>query len=142
MLLVYNKGTKCYGWIGNVEKCKKVVIPEGVTSIGDRAFHGCSSLISIDIPESVKSIGEGAFYKCSGLTSINIPKSVTTIGRETFCKCSNLTSVNIPEGVKSIGTSAFSGCSSLDVVIDNSKDNVKVGKDAFYRCKSVTWLKE
>ena len=49
-LLVYDKGTKCYGWVGNKEKCTDVVIPEGVTSIGEWAFGRCSSLTSINIP--------------------------------------------------------------------------------------------
>jgi hypothetical protein len=44
--------------------------------------------------------------------------------------------------VTSIGKSAFGGCSNLEIVIDNSKDNVKVVDGAFTGCKSVTWLKE
>lgn len=117
-LLVYDKGTKCYGWIGNVEKCTNVVIPDGVTSIGAGAFLGCSSLTSIKIPKSVTSIGDRAFYGCSSLTSINIPDGVTSIGEE-----------------------AFGGCYNLDIVIDNSENNVKVVWNAFENCKSVKWLK-
>ena len=164
-LLVYDKGTKCYGWIGDKEKCTEVVIPESVTSIGEKAFFECDNLTSIIIPESVISIGSLAFDRCNNLepkllvydkgtkcygwigdeekcTEVMIPESVTSIGEKAFYFCSSLTGINIPEGVTSIGASAFYYCSSLDVVIDNSKDNVKVGKDAFYRCKSVTWLKE
>lgn len=59
-----------------------------------------------------------------------------------FCGCSGLTSINIPNSVTSIGDWAFEGCSNLDIVIDNSKDNLKVGNQAFYLCKSVTWLKD
>ena len=117
-LLVYDKGTKCYGWIGNVEKCTNVVIPDGVTSIGAGAFLGCSSL-----------------------TSIKIPKSVTSIGSYAFRGCSSLTSINIPDGVTSIGEEAFWGCSNLEIVIDNSENNVKVEESAFKGCKSVKWLK-
>ena len=117
-LLVYDKGTKCYGWIGNVEKCTNVVIPDGVTSIGAGAFLGCSSLTSIKIPDGVTSIGESAFKGCGSLTSIKIPKSVTSIGED-----------------------AFWGCNNLEIVIDNSENNVKVGKLAFEGCKSVKWLK-
>ncbi|MCQ2189965.1 MAG: leucine-rich repeat domain-containing protein, partial [Paludibacteraceae bacterium] len=91
-LLVYDNGTKCYGWIGNKDSCISVVIPESVTEIGYDAFWGCRSLASITIPESVTSIGSEAFYDCSSLTSITIPKSVTSIGSSAFMSCSSLTS--------------------------------------------------
>ena len=141
-LLGYDKGTKCYGWIGNVEKCTNVVIPEGVTSIADEAFYGCESLNSIKIPEGVTSIGYEAFYGCESLTSINIPKGVTSIGYAAFEGCSSLTSIKIPKGVTNIGYKAFYGCSYLEIVIDNSKENVKAGDFAFEGCKSVKWLKD
>ena len=89
----------------------------------------------------VTSIGYEAFFGCSGLTSINIPESVTSIGIAAFSYCSGLTSINIPESVTYIGDVAFLGCTNLDIVIDNSKDNVKVGDGAFQGCKSVTYLK-
>ena len=89
------------------------IIPEGVTSIGDRAFYECSSLTSITIPNSVTSIGGSAFSWCSSLTSVAIPNSVTSIGGSAFSHCSSLTSITIPNSVTSIGNDAFYGCSSL-----------------------------
>lgn len=65
---------------------------------------GCKNTV---IPNSVTSIGERAFYDCEGLTSINIPNSVTSIGDLAFRGCSNLMSPSIPNSVTSIGTSAF-----------------------------------
>ena len=53
-------------------KKKDVVIPDGVTSIGDSAFSYCNSLTSITIPDSVTSIGDEAFEYCYSLTSINV----------------------------------------------------------------------
>ena len=84
-----------------------VVIPDCVTSIGERAFEYCESLTSITIPNSVTSIGDGAFSGCSGLASITIPDGVTSIGWGTFSGCSSLTSITIPDGVTSIGEDAF-----------------------------------
>ena len=81
-----------------------VVIPDGVTSIGDRAFSECTRLTSVIIPEGVTNIGEYAFSKCAGLKSITIPESVTSIDAWAFSECTGLTSITIPESVTSIGT--------------------------------------
>ena len=86
-----------------------LIIPNSVTSIGDRAFYDCEGLTSVTIPNSVTSIGYYAFEKCSGLTSVTIPNSVTSIRDRAFYGCSGLTSVTIPNSVTSIGGYAFAG---------------------------------
>ena len=126
----------------------EVVIPQGVTQIGDRAFYECSSLQSMVIPQEVTQIGNFAFCGCSRLQSVVIPQGVTQIGNLAFCGCSSLQSVVIPEGVTQIGEDAFSGCSSLQSV--EIPDSVtQIGDYAFYECGSlqsvvipqgVTWI--
>ena len=98
-------------WLIKNIKIKSITIPDGVTSIGDGAFYGCSSLQSIAIPDGVTSIGYGAFYGCSSLQSIAIPDGVTSIKNLAFYGCSSLQSIEIPDGVTSIGDYAFDGCS-------------------------------
>ena len=125
-----------YNYQGNIEK---VVIKDGVTSIGKNAFSYCLSLTSITIPNSVTSIGERAFENCSSLTSLTIPNSVTSIGDCAFYLCRSLTSVTIPNSVTSIGNYAFSECSSLtSVTIPNSVTSI--GHEAFENCSSLTSL--
>ena len=114
-----------------------VAIPESVTEIGAEAFSGCSKLTEITIPDSVTSIGYSAFYECYGLTSVTIGNSVTSIGDSAFYKCSGLTEITIPDSVTSIGNSAFYECSGLtSVTIGNSVTSI--GNSAFYRCYGLT----
>ena len=116
---------------------KKVVIEDGVTSIGNSVFDSCSNLASITIPSSVTSIGNYAFYKCTGLTSITIPDSVTSIGKSAFSNCSSLTSITIPDGVTSIRNYAFSSCRKLtSITIPDSVTSIE--NYAFANCTHLT----
>ena len=121
----------------NGEEIKDLVIPNSVTSIGERAFEGCIGLTSVTIPNSVTSIGGSAFSGCSGLTSVTIGNSVTSIGNSAFYYCSGLTSVTIPNSVTSIDYSAFYGCSGLtSITIPNSVTSI--GEKTFYGCSGLT----
>ena len=72
---------------------KRVVMQQGVTSIGDLAFWDCSGLTSVTIPDGVTSIGGDAFSGCAALTSVTIPGSVTNVGQDAFDNCSSLTDI-------------------------------------------------
>ena len=111
-------------------------IPTGVTTIGNWAFFGCSSLQEISIPASVTAIGDSAFGDCSSLKRISIPASVTAIGNEAFLGCKSLQEISIPESVTAIGDSAFGNCSSLKR-ISIPASVTAIGDNAFYGCKSL-----
>jgi len=92
----------------NGELVTELVIPDGVTSIGNYAFYNCSSLASVTIGNGVTSIGDYAFYNCGGLTSVTMGNSVTSIGDYAFYNCSSLTSITIPNSVTTMGEYVFS----------------------------------
>ena len=133
------------------EQCWKLtslVIPDGVTEIGDFAFSGCVALksvkfpdslhkfgmcaffgcialSSIDIPEGTEIISNQCFYGCSSLTSVRLSSTINSIERDAFAECVKLSSVNLPEGLVWIGESAFRGCISLkDIILPSTLQNI------------------
>lgn len=114
-----------------------VVIPNSVTIIGDKAFEGCSGLISVTMPDSVTSIGREAFKACYGLKSVIIGNGVTIIGTEAFNACVELISINIPDSILEIGTFAFNSCHNLtSITIPSSVEKIWWG--AFRNCSGLT----
>ena len=87
----------------------RIEIPQGVTSIGDSAFLGCSRLVNIVIPNSVTSIGNNAFENCSSLEEIIMPDSVTYIGDDILKGCKNLTSIRFSDSLTSLGNNIHFG---------------------------------
>ena len=75
-----------------------VMIPDGVTSIGAKAFEGCGYLKSVTMPNSVTSIGSRAFSSCRRLKSIAIPSSVTCVGEGAFEFCWELENILVDVG--------------------------------------------
>ncbi|MBQ3252696.1 MAG: leucine-rich repeat protein, partial [Oscillospiraceae bacterium] len=118
------------------ELCKnlqEVTIPQGVTQISAWAFDECVSLRSIVIPDSVTVIGHGAFYGCTALTEVKLSATLPYIYNYVFAYCSGLKSIDIPDTVTSIGTRAFNYCTSLkEVNIPASVE--EIGEGAFYGC--------
>ena len=134
---------------------KDVVIPDGVTAIGERAFCVWESLHSVVIPESVTSIGARAFAECRNLQSVKLPKDLANIGREAFAVCEKLADADgfvivnnilfsyhgsaidvvVPKGVKAIsGTFSFGENVRSITVADGV---TKIGRSAFAGCRKL-----
>ncbi|MBR5372797.1 MAG: leucine-rich repeat protein [Oscillospiraceae bacterium] len=124
-------------WDDLYMKVKKIVIDDGVTSIGDYAFNKFGLLKTVEMPDSVTSIGEYAFSGCKVLPEITFSKNLKTIGAYAFDSCAKLTSVTLPDGLTSIDRYAFSYCTELlEIAIPQS---VKYfGLDAFKKTKWLT----
>ncbi|MBR0280076.1 MAG: leucine-rich repeat domain-containing protein, partial [Oscillibacter sp.] len=130
-------------WYGDL-RIKSIYICDGVTSIGEGAFRGCSSLTSLTIPDSIDEIAYGTFMGCIGLTNAGpIGGSYAyqfgwtkTIPDCAFSNCVGLTSVTIPNSIVSIGASAFSDCVGLtNVTIPDSVTSI--GDSAFIFCDNL-----
>lgn len=130
-------------------------IPNGIETIGERAFAFIENLTSVTIPNSVTHIAKTAFYGCKSLRSVTLPNSVVSIGKEAFDNCPNLEApifnehifvympkshageYTIPEGIEVIADGAFDGCTNLTSVnIPNSVTTI--GNYAFYGCENLT----
>ena len=140
--------------------CKNTIIPNSVTSIGERAFYGCSGLTSITIPNSVTSIGNESFYGTGWYNnqkygiiyldnwligykgdqpvgSVNIIEGIRGIADMALFACIDMTSITIPNSVAFIGKQAFSYCDGLtSITIPNSVESI--GGGAFWNCDGLT----
>ena len=114
-------GTESYAnrftpWYQYRSDIKRIIITEGVTSIGNWSFYK-SNAESVIVPESVTTIGACTFYICTRLSNVTIYGKISTIGHSCFSDCSSLTSFIIPDGVAKIGEFAFSNCRKLTSII-------------------------
>ena len=122
-------------WNNNSGKIRKVVIGDGVTSIGSCAFWNCG-ILSVAISPSVSTIGNSAF-RSSSIISVTIPSSVKTIGDSAFRECKNLSSVTVSEGVETIAQNAFRACASLTSIALPASIG-EVGAATFFQCQALT----
>ena len=126
-------------WKEISNQIKKIVIDNGVTSIGSNAFYQCSDMqatLDLSDAKALTSIGDNAFYECKKLTgSLEIPNSVTEIGARAFRNCNNLSgNVDLPEGLQSVGNDAFYNCYNLTGGLKLPDTVTSIGTGAFYNC--------
>lgn len=94
-------------WHGVRYALKKIVVEDGVTSIGSCAFSFDFSVTDVTLPSSLKTIGNDAFSGCYGLTSVVIPEGVTSVGAYAFALCSAIKTITVPASTTELGNHAF-----------------------------------
>ena len=120
-------------WNDNIGSIQKIIIEDGVTSIGSNAFRECD-VYSLSIPKSVKKIGDDAFRECRKISYVYL-EGVVTIGERAFRSCDNIRGVTLPACIKEIGSAAFFQCQQLlSVGFDPNTQSVTVGDDIFNSC--------
>ncbi len=114
-----------------------IVLPDGLTHIGDLAFFECEKLTAITLPNGLTHIGDRAFLGCIKLTDITLPVGLTHIGDSAFLRCEKLTDITLPVGLTHIGDWAFSGCGNLtSIALPTSLTHI--GNWAFMLCNNLT----
>lgn len=127
-------GNILYNYYGTAQK---VVVPEGITVIGDNAFCANTDTEEIILPASLTKIGYGAFSGCDALKRLDIPRGVTELPTSMLNRCKTLESVSIPDTVKIIQYEAFSGCAALTkVTLPEGLE--EIGVWAFRSCTALT----
>jgi len=126
-------------WYSYIPQITSVVIENGVTSIGDYAFYGMTSMTQITIPEGVTRVGDYAFKNCTALNGVVLPSTLTYLGESAFYACSALTGITIPEGIYTVWAYTFKNCTGL-AEVNLPSTLVKIDEAAFYGCSSLRTL--
>lgn len=92
--------------------------------------HDCTNKLQrVVLPEGLKSIGYAAFVNCKQLVSVNIPSTVSIIDVNTFAYCSSLMSILIPSSIGDVKSDAFAHCPKLCEVVNLSNNTISIGKE-------------
>ncbi len=94
----------------------KVMIEDGVTSVGACAFKDCTALETVVISDSVTTIGNEAFRGCKSLKDLTLGMSVKSINYAAFRDCARLSSIVLSKNISTIGSDAFRGCTGITTV--------------------------
>ena len=104
------------------DRCKSlvsVILPPALEAIGEMAFMS-SGLVEIDIPDGVTTLGESAFNGCTSLKRVKLPKNLTTISDQMFSRCTSLTGITVPATVKTIGNAVFRNSELKTIILPES----------------------
>lgn len=110
----------------------EVTVPQGVASIGYRAFADHSELTKVNLPAGLKEVGQEAFSDCSALTELRLPAGLETVGPSAFLR-TGLTEITVPGSVTAVSAGAFAGCGAMKTAVLEEGVN-ELGEDAFSGC--------
>lgn len=108
---------------------KAIILPDGISTIGEDAFLSNDDITSVVIPEGVETIEDGAFWMCGNLKTVILPSTIRKIGDNAF-NSTMLTSIVIPDGCEELGADCFTSCKKLKVIYVPGSV-YSIGDDAF-----------
>lgn len=124
-------------WYDSAHVVNRIMVEEGVTSVGSLAFYGCETAQRASLPSTVTAIGDRAFKNCTALTYVNLPEGLTAIGESAFESCESLNGMILPESLHTIGNFAFQWCTAL-TGITIPAGVTDLGMVVFYNCTALT----
>ena len=95
-------------WFKDRAEIRKIVVQNGVTTIGDYAFYGCENVTSVTLPDTVTQIGKLAFYGCKDLRTLTVPDSVLVVEDYAFAEA-GLQSIVFRGSAPVLGAGIFAG---------------------------------
>lgn len=104
-------------WYDYRESVKSIVISEGITEVGERAFYWSTNCTSVSLPSTLTAIREYGFNNLRALQTITLPKNLKTLEFCAFSECVALKSIVLPDSVTNVGPSVFSNCTGLTSAI-------------------------
>ena len=123
-------------WYELREEIYFVILPEGMTSVGEMAFYECGRLQRVKIPNSVTGIGKFAFAYCSDLVMLDLGSGVSAIGEAAFTDCYDLVTLRLPDSLRMLGKKAFYRCEALSAITVPA-GVTEIGVAAFGYCKAL-----
>ncbi len=114
----------------------EIILPSSVTAVGRYSFAGCKWLKTVRRAYNVKSIGDRAFSGCGALERIELSEELVYIGARAFENCTSLKEIFLPEGMEEIPDRAFFRCHELLKIYIPSTVK-RIGKEAFACCRKL-----
>ena len=122
-------------WYDYTSYIAHVIINEGVTRIGTKAFSYCSNLVSVEFARSITTIRVDAFSYCPKLLKVLIPSNITYISKYAFKGCNRLKTIILEDtDSRFIGEGIFANCPSLLTVISNCEYPPTIDATVFDGC--------
>lgn len=131
-------------WKDYSKQIRKLILEDGITSIGNGAFYNCTSLIEAVFPESLVRIGEGAFQSCERLLSVSFPSKLNSIEVNSFMKCTSLYKIAFNGSQTLIGYGAFDDCPKLaDYSLPNAVKLKAIDEgESIFEFNNKTWIEK
>lgn len=109
-------------WQEYADSTTKVVVENGIKSIGDFAFYGFKNADTFEIPDDIVAIGNHAFLGCKNIRTFDIPEGTLTVGVDVFENCASLEELTIPKNVEKFRYGNLGVCESLRTITVDSKN--------------------